>query len=755
MAASTQSPYEINDFSGGMTDQVFEQVLNRHALLDNFLINEDKKPYMRPGSVIDDTANGEAPSGARISALINYANSDKLFYQSLRYIYFRDPSVFQELMGPTGNSAYSTGTPNAVPSFAQWNRHLYTTNDQYARPMKIFKDGSGNYQIRSSGLPALATPPVVTAGAADTQNFLYAFLFRVDYQVFNLNYETIGPVTEVGVSNTAAPDVTPIAISGIPVLANGMSDNWDVANVFVDIYRTVNDGTFFQKVGSVPNGTTTFTDNVSDITLENTGIPLYTNDGTVDYDPPPLHKYVHVVNNTAYYAGIQDLDGESPYKIRQSVPGVPDTAPLDFEVSVDDELQGMNSVNYMPIALCKKYIYRIDQSFDQFGRGNMIPTRISDTAGCIANNSCVQAEMGLFWLGNEGVWWTDGYQTMKISGGNNDFYKSIIANTTQLNRCTGRFYEKERLVIWTIQRNADSKDNDSFLVLHLKFGVSAASTFTTWSGASFRPSAIEIFNKQIYRGDIQAYTFKHDSSYTSDRKINLYLNPVNWTPETIIWTIQTIHYNFGGTFFRKMPTRVLLTAKNQGNTSIQITAINDDGRASRQCKQIRVRGDFVWDADDFVWRVSPFVWRGSGLIEQWRRFPAKPLRLSYLQLVITNAYSDITNSDTLGQAAFDATAKTATLSGTNYWPIYSVDYYLYSDADNYQTGYLVDALNSAGVVHLFDPLNTLPSGTHKWVMRGYKKDESLYLLGFNIHWSNVSQSQQAYNSSAASTGENA
>lgn len=754
MAASNAQPFEINDFSGGITDHVFDQVLNKASILDNVIVNGDKKPSSRFGSELDDVTNAEVLTGERIGALFNYANNDKLFYQSGVSIFYRNPSAFSEFFGPTGNPAFSIGDATNVPSFAQWNRHVYFTSDSYPRPMKIYKDGSGNYQIRSSGLPALANDPTVTAGAVGTQNFIYAFHYVYDYTVFNLDYESLGAVTEVALANSADPSISSVTITNIPVIFNGITENFDTSNIKVFIYRTVNNGTFLQKVGQVTNGTTVFVDNTSDATLVNTGIPLYTNDGTVDYDQVPMHKYAHVVNNTGYYAHINDDNGESPYKIRQSIPGIPDTAPIDFEADVDDEINGLSSVRNIPIVLCKKYIYRIDSFYDQFGRGGMSPVRISDTAGCISNNSCVQAENGLFWFGNEGVWYTDGYQAMKISDDQNDFYKSILKNTTQQNRIVGKFYEKERLILWTIQQDSANRDNDSFLILDLKWGVSSSCTFTTWSGNSFRPSALEIFNNEIYRGDIRGFTFRHSDDLYTDKKIDLYTTPINWANETIIWTITTIHYNFGNTFYRKFPTRILLTAADAGNTTIQITAINDDGKFIRNCKPIRVRSDFVWRDDDFVWRVTDLIWRGAGMIEQWRRFPAKSLRLSYLQLVITNGFSDITNSDTLGTATFDGTLNTAVLNTvTQKWPLDSVDYYIATEADNYVTEYLITSRTDSTIA-ITDISNTLPTGSKKWVIRGYKKGERLYLLGFNVHWTNVSATQQAYDSSAAATGEN-
>lgn len=756
MAGSNAQPFEIVDFSGGITDELFEQSSRHFAELDNFLIGSDKKPKSRYGSEVDNEDFAEIPTGVRVSSLVNYANSDKLFYQSERSLFYRNPESFSTLLGPSGNEVFSSGSDSAVSSFTQWNRHLYVTNDEFCKPMKIYKDETNAYKVRNSSLPGLATDPVITAGAAGDLSFIYGFYYSYTYTVFGLSYESIGPVTLLTLTNSSDPVTGPITISNLPVIANGSEDNYDVATIKIKIFRTNADGTFLQQTGEVTNGTTVFVDNKSDDILQATGIPLYTNDGTVDYDPVPLHKFNHVVNNTAYYVHISDENGINPYKIRQSIPGIPDTAPIDFEAEVDDETTGTSSVQSSPIVFCKKYVFRIDQAFDQFGRGGMVPVRISDNAGCISHNGIVQAEGGIFWMGNDGAYYSDGYKVVKITDHFNARYKNILKNTTQKNRITGKFYEKERLIIWTIQQNSANQENDALLICDLKWGISERMTFTTWTGESFNPSSLEIFNNDIYRGDARGFVFRHSENLLSDPKINIYTAASNWVRETIIWKILSIHYNFGGTFFRKYPTRVLVTAANSGNTTIQINAINDDGKNTRNCKPIRVRKNFVWGDDDFVWEVSDFIWRGSGIIEQWRRFPKGGLRLSTLQLEITNGFSDITNSDTLGLATYSNVANTVTLNNAaSKWPLNSEGYFIASESDGYVKEFLISSRVSDLQILINDPLNELPVGSLKWVIRGYKKDEPLNLIGFNINWTNVSQTQKTYSAAAAETGENA
>lgn len=744
MTGSNQGPFKVADFSGGITDDVYAQDQTTAKVLNNFVITSDRGPSTRPGSIVDDLVNPQIPAGIqRISALINYANNDKLFRISSTKMYYRNPSAYATLTGPSGNDVFSAGSALSVPAFSQWNKHLFVTNDSYPNPMKVYKDDGGVYRVRSSGLPGLASSPSVVAGAVGTRSYVYAFHYEYTYMVGDQEFQDVGPVTLFQLTLSGDPSAFPNSVSAIPVLSNTGGFNYDTASVKVFIYRTIDSGQSLYKIGEVTNGTTTFNDNVSDDNAQ-LGLPLYTDDGTVEFDPPPLCKYLHVVNNTGYYVNIKDGSQIFPYRVRQSIPGDPDSAPVDFYVDVEDEGTGVSSVKSIPIIFCKKYIYRIENAFDQFGRGLMNPVRISDTVGCVSNLSVVQAENYVFWAGNDGFYASDGYQILKLSDHLNDTYQTLLAQQTNTEYIYGKYDEKSRRIYWAIQKDLSSEDNDSLITLDLRWGIKERACFNTWSGNSFMPSSLEFFQGNLWRGDSRGYTFTHNEAYLTDPKVNTLAAASTWSTETIIWTYQSTNISFGDDMFRKMPTRVLLMAKNSGNTTIQISAINDDGKSTRNLKPIRWRRNFVWGDENFVWGDPDCIWAGVGLIEQWRRFPAKGLRLSYLSLVITNAYGVIVNSDTLGSGTFDNTLNTVTLSSPSVWPSASVDYYISTEVDNYEKQYLVTARTSDTVLTLDDTDDTLPTGSAKWLLSGYQKGEVLSLQSYNVFWQPVSQTQNTY-----------
>jgi hypothetical protein len=749
-------PYPVTDFSGGITDNIFSGKQTCSENMDNFVLKPDKKIIMRPGSQVDDSTHAILPSGnTRIGALINYGRNDKLFAQSGKQFFYRavTPGAYSTLVGPASNDVFTLGDTTSAPSYAEWNKQLFVTNDSFPTLMKIYKDGSSAYQVRNAGLPAIAAP-TIAIGTPSTNNYVYGFAYEYTYIVGTQTFQEFSAITLKNVLLSSEPSASTNAISAIPVLTNAGSMNFDTTVIRVFIYRTINNGTNLYKIGNVTNGTTTFNDTFSDASIQ-TNLQAYTNDGTLDFNVAPQAKYIHIVGNVGFLGYTKDTNGEHPNRLQQSTPGNPNFYPSGFTVDFEEEFKGVKSVVDIPVVCTSKQVFRLSGYYDAFGKNGITPIKIHDTAGCISQLSMVEAEGNLFWWGNDGVYMTDGYKCMKISDHLNSRYAIIMAAMSSKKRIQGKFDPTNRRVYWTVQIDSSSADNDLLICLDLRPGLSSESTFYTWSGDSFFPTSMEIFNDYLYRADYRGIVFKHDPTVFTDPRVDTTTSATLWYQETIVWLLDSIQVNFGDTFFRKFVSRILLQARNAGDVTIQISAFNDDSHRERLLKQIRWRKNFVWGDPGFVWGNDTCVWDAVDMIEQWRRFPAQGLRLSYIKLRITNAVGVIQTSDVSGLATIDPTLRTATLSGGNTWPTQVVDYYLTLESDSYVTQFQVVTLNGAGdTITLFDSSVSLPvAGTYKWEIVGKQKDEPLDLIGYTLHWDFVDQNQGTFH--AGDDGGNA
>lgn len=745
-------PLEVGDFSGGMTDNYLAGPPNKGQVFSNLLINNNKKPFSRNGSAIRDLTSYQTPNGnKRISHMWDYRGVT--FEQSERHIYWFD-TAYNELLGPTSNPGLSAAAETDHMSQTFWNNHTLMVGDSFCDPIKIYVDENGDYQLRTAGLPTIAAP-TVTAGAAGANNYIYGFLYYYTYNVNGVVFEDFGPTVQVSLANAAAPNINPVAITVIPVIANGATGNYDTTVIKVKIYRSQNNGTVLNYVGEVTNGTTTYNDNATDASIVN-AVTIYTTGDVVDNDPPPPAKFVHVANNTAVYGYVEEDGVEVPNRVRQAIPGDIDSCPADFFDDFPEDVMGISSVQSTFIVFCKNSTFRLEATFDEQGGGGMTHLKISDTVGCVSNDSIVQTDNGLYFCGQDGWYYCDGYRVTKVSKHLNSTYQTLVTTAAQARNIWGAYDRINKRIWFCTQLDEASLDNDSCFILDLQWGQSEEMTFTTAQAEdSFRPTCLLFRDMNMYRADNRGYVFTHDSDHFTDPKVDLLETPDNWVRQTIIYDYQSCAFNFGTSFVRKFVPKILLTLTNLTNISVQINSINDDGRLTLPLKEIRYISNVIWGDSDITWGDDITIWDKLGLIEEKRMMPATGLRCNYKQIQITNSFTIVTNSDTVGECTLDNVAKTVTLvNASSAWPFDSVDYYIYFENDDYTEGFQIVTRTSDLELVFLDTGNLAPNpGDYRWVIRGYKKSEAIEILSYVLHYKMLTDSQKSYHTS--DTGNNA
>lgn len=735
-------PLEVTDFSGGMTDNYLAGPPNKGQFFDNLLVNNNKKPFTRAGSQIRDINNPQIPTlQKRISYMWDHRG--QTLEQSERHIFYANPT-YQELLGPEGNFAFADGDETNHISKAFWNNHSLLVSDAFCKPLKVFKDETDTFQVRTAGLRQIGEPDIV--GSPGTHNYIYGFLLFVSYNVEGVTFEDFGPTVQVQVNDVEQPDILPIEITNLPFVDNMGLDNYDVANIKIRIYRSEDNLTTLKFLAEVDNGTTSYEDTAPDSAITD-NVEIYTTGGVVDNDPPPPSKFVHIANNTALYGYVEEEGIQVPNKIRQSLQGDIDSCPEDFFDIFDDEVMGISSIQGIFIVLCKASTFRLDGFFDEQGRGGISHLKISDTVGCVSNDSIIQTDNGLFFAGPEGFYFCDGYKVQKISQHLNATYQTLVATTTQSRNIFGAYDKNEQRIWFCTQQDSGSLDNDSCFILDLVWGLSDEMTFTTASaGTSFRPTALLFRDGVMYRSDNRGFVFTHNPNFFTDPKVDLLFNPSAWNRQTLIWNYSSCALDFGTSFVRKFVPKILLTLMNLTNVSAQINSINDDSKSPKALKEIRYRSNVTWGDPDLIWGDPAIIWNKSGLIENKRMFPAKTLRCNYKQINITNSDTVVSKSDTLGNATINFGAKTMTLDNVSgAWPIDSVDYFLSTEYDNYTIQFLVDVRTSDTVIHFLDSGGAAPpNGSYKWLLSGFKKGEAFGMLSYVVHYKFATDSQRTF-----------
>ena len=581
----------------------------------------------------------------------------------------------------------------------------------------------------------------------DFKAYKYAIHYQYEYTVGTLSFVDKGPITFIGEDSdilVSLVDNENILVQNIPAITNSTTGNYDTAVITVQIYRTLDTGTIFYKVGQVTNGTTTFTDNISDVDLVNS-TTLYTTDGSVENDPPPIAKYLHTVNNILYYGNCKEGTEILKNRIRQSIQGDPDSVPGDFFVDLDDEVTGISSFNGKPIAFTSTSVYRLDGQFDFLGRGFIAGERLYKGDGCVSHNSIVQIKEGIVWAGNNGFYYSDGYNVIQINEDWTTTYKALDENAITAGKnktlICGAYDPRDGRVWWGTSSNgvgSFSNTNNQCYVLDTRWGLTKNSTFSLVNNPpagtfyGFTCHSI-IFYDEIIRGSNHGHIYQHkDTAYLTDPRENTSgsLMPT-WGGKALIYDWVSVASDLGDSKNRKWVPDMSFILKNTGGASVQINSINDDGLRTDALKVFRARGR-------------------TGYIEEKRWFAKGGLRCGYKQVEFTNGFVETFKSDDYATATRTTTTTITIDSGS--WPTDPIDHFLYLIDDLYVTAYLITARTAT----VLTVIGSLPIGSgKKWIMKGYPKDERFNLQSITINYSARSNSQDTFKGNAEDVGGNA
>lgn len=604
-------------------------------------------------------------------------------------------------------------------------------------------DGTSHGTDTLHQVTAQRLPQVSGSGTGNT--YLYRLYYDYEYYVDDVLQEDAGPTTEVTIEDTGTGNKT---ISNIPVISNGTTRCYDTATITVQIYRTISGGQEFFRVGEVTNGTTSFVDSVTDDALVDNE-PLYTTGGVLDNDPPPRSKFFTAVNDFGVYANLKIGTANNPNAFITSIPGDVDSVPGSFQDEVEMEITGLNNVGIYPILFCRNRTYRLEGLIDEQGRGQIFKREISRNYGTISNNSIVQTPQGLVFAGTDGFYFTDGYSVVPISINLINTYKNLVDTSSNEKKIYGEYDLAENRVLWTCQQDSSNSDNDSIFVLDLNYPLTSESVYVTHSGQgdSFRITALACYNREMVQADLRGYILKYDPDTTTDLKIDTTTAVANWNTYPIIWNYESCAYSFGTSAIIKWVPIVTIDAVNDANTTISIQSNNDDSGIFAELKEVRTRENITWGDPNVTWNDPNFVyaWNVTTIIQAKRRFPAGSMRCTLKQLKITNAYTNIYNSDNLGLSSSNGTANTVTILGGNDWPTDIVDYFISFEGDDYANEFLITSFVSDTVITVSDPNGLLEdNASTKWLIRGYRKGDIVNIISYAIKFAMISQTQTPY-----------
>lgn len=733
---------EITDFSGGMTDNYVAGPLNKFQALQNFVIRPDKKAQNRSGMQLLDSVDYKLPGWPTRRGDSAYRFKDtNIFQQENKLYYLKAGSGYLQVTGPTGNSAMdSLSVQNDQFSYAEWNNHLLITSSRRDKPKYLFKDGV-DLRLRNMGLPAVNISSI-TMGAAGSSSRVYYFCWRYSYSIDGVEF-----VMRSATSYVRFTGSVPNTLNNLPVLSNTAISSYDTTSVYLEIYRTINNGITAYKAGEVLNGVTTFADGTNDSNIIN-NIICYVSAGELDYNEPPKCKYLMQLNGCVYYANIEDsLADIYPNRVVISAPDQPYAANEDNIIDVDGDITAVGVAGQNAIIFTANKCYRVEGQYFSDGSGNPQKIELSRTVGCISSKSVVSTQEGCFFAAKDGFYFTDGYRVLRISEDINSTY----ANSTSTDLISKKIYgvhdPVNKRIYWSACSNAIQSEVNIIFVAHLYFGVSENTPFTVWDGGywqtNFAPTSLLFYDSMLLSADKRGYLLKFADNQLNDAKIDVTKNPSQWTNYPVIYDLRSAATDFGSATLRKWVPSVVLYADSPSRAAIRIMCNTDNAGAFIQLAEVKANSPVLWgDTPVPLWGDSTLRWNYLPIISAKRRMPS-PLRCSYKQLRVTNSYTEIDSSDVSGTVSVNSSTKQVLLNNLDYtWDAEIVDYVIRFSNDNYDRTYLILRRDSSTTLTVEDTSSTLPNtASTNFKINGYRKSESIRLLSLSMQYSMTQPTQ--------------
>lgn len=685
-------------------------------------------------------------------------------------------------------------------------------------------DATAHANIHVIGAPSFSGAPQNSLGTYSVPNtpffvptiasYAYAFIYTSTYTVepngiqylVQSNPVFVGPIqssTVIPVGATIVsqfvnvyPNVTykttqPLAITSIPALVNTVNTNYDTSfpasvgnpslidaasttGSTTDIYRTTDGGVTYYKEISLNVSTTSYSDSFADSASASTNIPqlnlqqvLYTSGGVVGNDQPPQAISITQLNGFMYYGNIIDTGQTFPNRVRQSLQNNPDSAPATFFDDLDDAIVGLAATRSVVVAICSKSIYRLTGQFNSLGQGAMTHEKISDKIGGLSAKSIVSTEIGIFFAGTDGFYYTDGYQLIKISIDLNARYAGLTQNATQQTRLQGAYDRYNRRIYWTVQQDPTDTNCDSFWVFYLDYGVKPSGVFTTMSNTTFmRPSSVAAFNGNLVYGHELGYVLKTDPLIKTDPVINTAAVPSLWQEQYMPYYYASSALTMGSVFTRKYSTKIHFLGNNVGNASMQYVSINDNNAGILfNLPTMQYRANPIWGQPNIIWNQpqaqQPYSWEYDGIPDFWRRFPAGSMRYDVKQMILQPAFAANYRSEDWPPFCFASinsgtkviTIATPTGFTAITWPLDIVGMQFSFSTDNYLAAYTVVSVSGANAT-VSDPGSKLVTlNTLGWVIRGYQKNQRVNISNMIIYYDYLGDKTSQY-LGPQSSGEN-
>lgn len=387
--------------------------------------------------------------------------------------------------------------------------------------------------------------------ALDTALYRVAFLYRRRFSVREVSelgveneitdFIDISESREFGVLSTR-DQLASFRVKGFKSVQEP-DDIYDNSNIMLEIYASTFTDPIVKKVKEIQVNDE---DTVEKVPLNRRPFIgesyFYQNPATPQRARPPKAKYIHSVGGYTFYGNVEG----SPNTLYQSLSNDPDSVPPSFFNIFDEEIVGISSSRGLPIVFCTNKVYVINSVINDLGVGEIQTQEIDANARCLSHKSLVKYKDRVIFLGERGVYSTDGNVVNFLSEHCNTFlWTNLIKPALALPRhrkelISGSYVQSDNKIYWSFPFGKDEAiSNVRGMTLDLQFGFTRNMPITTFGSEvdRIRWNTIVEFDDTLYRGDHLGNVFKYTYEKKSD-PIPFGSTPSSWKEQDIGWSLR-------------------------------------------------------------------------------------------------------------------------------------------------------------------------------------------------------------------------
>lgn len=755
--------YTIDDFTGGITDNVEDAPLNYLQTSNNFTMTDHKKLKSRwgineltdfPTNPIYKTLNGGAVKYLTKFFTSNNAVAYRFAYCStgsavevIQYDNVAAGGITHNIAGrgnltAPGYKSTVSASVALVPdpaypptSYIPLNGFIQTERGIYwAGNTGLYRFDQVTQKILNASLPYSGVgtlTPVGINGSGGGGTYLYYAHYFHQYTYNGLTFIDFGPVAQDFVTHgqdigtgTRATDVTGQVAA--KTWGNSMPSVALGSIVGIAMYRTKKNGTTAYLVSDRLDNITSWSDNKTD-----TQIPIqssyllpsvvYIDGGVLDDESDMTSsnngtQRIMLANNCMWAIARRKAN-----TLRQSKPLQYNSWPGSFGIDFNEDIVDFDRVDIYPVVFTISSVTRIENTVDARGIG--IPRRrlISENLN-VLKNSLVRHDTSLFGIATQGFFKTDAFKI--------DMLKTdLIAFMSQYTAVIqGKYHAEANKVFWLVQRTG----GNDILEMDLSHQSTPIITFYRHdSSLAYTITSIESDRDFLWAGCSNSTLIKFNPYLSSDKVPVINDVPSAWLKRPIVPTVTTVPISMGERFATKWFTKIYLFCKNFGllwpNLTLKVTSLAEVNAAdNKDLKIIRERGNTTT-----IFSVKRWMRRGK-------------IRSRYRQFTLAAAQVIITDSTTLGTVTTNPGVPNAVLAAGVFPAEVVPGMLMYFDSDGYTVGYPI--ITVSGDTVIFGTVPPALAGA-LWTINGYPMDEIVQFDGIELEYAPTGETIEGYKTS--------